>query len=90
MLMSALLAIRDISSAKIAAKAGAITLQESILIASVQKYASKEARHIDEQRRTDGTKTRKGANKSEAVTIPEDVAQALNKAATRYRAGATR
>jgi integrase len=65
--------------AKIAAKAGSITPQESILIASVQGYASKEARHIDEQRRADGTQTRKGAKKAEAVTIPEDMAQALIK-----------
>lgn len=63
--------------AKIAAKAGTITPQESILIASVQGYASKEARHIDEQRRADGTQTRKGAKKATAVTIPEDIAQAL-------------
>ena len=63
--------------AKIAAKTGAISPQESILIASAQGYASKEARHIDEQRRVDGTQTRKGAKKAEAVTIPEDTAQAL-------------
>src|SRR5688572_33007682 len=63
--------------AKIAAKVGAISAQESILIASVQGYASKEARHIDEQRRADGMRTRTGAKKAEAVTIPEDIAQAL-------------
>jgi integrase len=63
--------------AKIAAKAGAITPQESILIASVQGYASKEGKHIDNKRRADGIQTRTGAKKSEAVTIPEDIAQAL-------------
>ncbi len=63
--------------AKIAAKAGAISAQESILIGSVQGYRSKEAKHIDDQRRADGTPTRKGAKKAEAVTIPEDIAQAL-------------
>src|SRR5690349_7881975 len=36
--------------AKIAARAGAISAEESILIASVQGYASKEAKHIDEKR----------------------------------------
>ena len=63
--------------AKIAAKVGAISAQESILIASVQGYASKEAKHIDEKRKADGMKTRVGAKKAEAVTIPEDIAQAL-------------
>jgi integrase len=69
--------------AKIAARAGAITAQESILIASVQGYANKEARHIDEKRRGDGIQTRmtneagKARKKAEAVTIPDDIAQAL-------------
>lgn len=63
--------------AKIAARAGAITPEESILIASVQGYASKEAKHIDEKRRADGMQTRKGHKKAEAVPIPEDIAQAL-------------
>ena len=63
--------------AKIAAKAAAISAQESILIGSVQGYASKEARHIDDKRRADGIATRTGAKKAEAVTIPEDIAQAL-------------
>ena len=65
--------------AKIAAKAGAISAQESILISSVQGYASKEARHIDDKRRADGIQTRYSAQgkKAEAVTIPEDIAQAL-------------
>lgn len=63
--------------AKIAAKVGAISAQESILIASVQGYASKEAKHIDEKRKAEGMKTRVGAKKAEAVTIPEDIAQAL-------------
>jgi integrase len=65
--------------AKIAAKAGAIMPQESILIASVQGYASKEARHIDDKRRADGIQTRTGAKKAEAVSIPEDIAQALKR-----------
>jgi integrase len=63
--------------AKIAARAGAITAQESILIASVEGYTSKEARHIDEKRRADGMQTRKGHKKAEAVTIPQDIAEAL-------------
>ena len=63
--------------AKLAAQAGTITPQESILIASVKGYDSKEAKHVDDKRRADGTQTRTGAKKAEAVTIPEDIAQAL-------------
>jgi integrase len=63
--------------AKIAAKAGSIAAEESILIASVQGYASKEAKHIDEKRRADGMDTRKSSKKAEAVYVPEDIAQAL-------------
>lgn len=63
--------------AKLAAQAGTITAEESILIASVRGYDSKEARHIDAARRRDGLNTRAGAKKSEAVTIPQDVAEAL-------------
>lgn len=63
--------------AKIAAQAGAITPEESILIASVQGYANKEIKHIDAQRKAEGIETRKGAKKAQAVTIPQDVAQTL-------------
>jgi integrase len=63
--------------AKIAAKAKAITPEESILIASVQGYRQAEAKHIDDKRRADGMQTRKGYKKAEAVTIPEDIAQEL-------------
>jgi integrase len=63
--------------AKLAAKAGSITAEESIKIASVQGYANKEAKHIDEKRRADGIETRKSNKKAEAVSIPEDIAQAL-------------
>ena len=63
--------------AKLAAKAGAITAEESILISSVEGYANKEARHVDEKRRADGLITRIGAKKAEAVTIPADIAEAL-------------
>lgn len=66
-------------AAKIAAKVGSIPPQESILIASVQGDASKEARHIDEQRRAGVIQTRTGAKKAEAVTIPDDIAQALKR-----------
>jgi hypothetical protein len=62
-----------------AAKAGAITAQESILSASVQGYANKEAKHIDQKRRAEGLDTRKSNKKAEAVSIPEDLAQALKK-----------
>ena len=63
--------------AKLAAKAGAITAEQSMLISSVQGYANKEARHVDEKRRADGLITRIGAKKAEAVTIPADIADAL-------------
>ncbi len=63
--------------AKIAARAGAITPEESILIASVQGYRKAEAKHIDEKRRADGMQIRKGHKKAEAVSIPEDLAQAM-------------
>ena len=53
--------------ARIAAKAGAITAKESFLIGSVQGYASKEARQIDDKRRADGMQTRKGHKKAEAL-----------------------
>lgn len=63
--------------AKIAARAGAITAEESILIASVQGYRKAEEKHIDEKRRADGFQVRKGHKKAEAVTIPEDIALAM-------------
>ncbi len=63
--------------AKLAAQAGAITPQESILIASVQGYANKEKKNIDDKRRADGMPTRKGYKKAEAVIIPADIAAKL-------------
>jgi integrase len=65
--------------AKIAAKAGAITAEESIMIAGVEGYANKEAKHIDEKRTAEGMNTRKGTKKTEAVSIPEDIAQTLKR-----------
>ena len=62
---------------ELAAKAGVIPAQESILIASVKGYAPQEGKHVDDQRHAEGMDTRKGAKKAEAVTIPEDIAQAL-------------
>jgi integrase len=63
--------------ARLAAKAGVISAQESILIASVQGYANKESKHVDEKRRADGIRTRTGHKKHEAVPIPVDIAEAL-------------
>jgi hypothetical protein len=48
----------------------------------VQGHASKEARHIYDKRRADGIQTRTGAKKAEAVTIPENIAQALKQPET--------
>jgi integrase len=47
----------------------------------VQGYANKEAKHIDEKRRADGMNTRRSNKKAEAVSIPEDIAQALKQQA---------
>lgn len=63
--------------AKLAAKAGAIAPQESILIASVEGYANKEAKNIDAKRRAEDLATRIGAKKAQAVSIPSDIADAL-------------
>ena len=63
--------------AKLAAKAGAILPDELRMIQTVEGYAHKEQKHIDERRRADGIQTRKGAKKAEAVTIPQDIAQAM-------------
>jgi integrase len=62
---------------KLAAKAGVISPQESIMISSVEGYAHKESKHIDDKRRADGIRTRIGAKKAEAVIIPADIADAL-------------
>lgn len=63
--------------AKLAAQAGTITAEASILIDSVKGYDTKEARHIDNQRRAEGIATRTGAKKAEAIFIPADIAEAL-------------
>lgn len=63
--------------AKLAAKAGAITAEESVMISSVEGYAHKESKHIDDKRRADGIQTRTGAKKAEAVIIPADIADAI-------------
>ena len=63
--------------AKLAAQAGTITAEASILIDGVKGYDTKEARHIDNQRRADGIATRTGAKKAEAIFIPADVAETL-------------
>lgn len=70
---------------KLAAKAEAITTaQESILIASVEGYANKEAKHIDDKRTADEMNIRKGAKKAESVGIPADIAEALKQQPTEY------
>lgn len=63
--------------ARLVAKAGAITAEESILISSVEGYTRKEARHVDDKRRAENIQIRVGHKKVEAVTIPVDVADAL-------------
>jgi integrase len=63
--------------ARLAAKAGAISPQESILIASVQGYAHKEAKNIDQKRRADDLAVRTGYKKAQAVSIPADIVDAL-------------
>ncbi len=63
--------------ASLAAQAGAISPDELRMIQTVKGYSSKEARHIDDRRRADGVGVRTGAKKAEAVTIPQDIAEAL-------------
>jgi len=63
--------------ARLAAQAGAITAEESILIASVKGWANKERKNLDDKRRAAGMQVRKGAKKADAVTIPEDLAEAM-------------
>ena len=75
---------------KLAAKAGAISAQESVLIASVDGYAHKEAKHIDEKRRADGLQTRTGAKKAEPVSIPVDIAETLKQQPNPHKAGGIR
>ena len=65
--------------AELAAKAEAIEPQAAMLIGSVQGYANKERKHIDDKRRADGIRTRTGAKKAEAVSIPADIADALKR-----------
>ena len=63
--------------ARLAAKAGVITAEESILIASVEGYTHKEAKHLDEKRNAESIRTRKGSKKAGAVIIPTDIAADL-------------
>lgn len=65
------------SHAKLAQRAGMIEDAEARMIATVAGYSSKEARHVDTKRTGDGIATRKGSKKAQAVTIPDDVAEAL-------------
>jgi hypothetical protein len=65
------------SYAKLAAKACAITAEESILIASMEGYANKEARRMDAKRHAENIQTRVGHKKAEAMTIRMDMADAL-------------
>jgi len=64
--------------AKLAMKAGALDSTQCALIKSVQGYSYKEGKRIDDQRREADLATRKGAKKSEAVSItPKQAAQLM-------------
>jgi integrase len=63
--------------AHLAAKAGVIAESEDRMIAGVKGYSQKEVKHLDARRKDDGIATRIGHKKEHAVTIPDDVAQAL-------------
>ena len=64
--------------ARLALKAGVLDPTEFALIKAVQGYSYKEGKRIDEQRREADLPTRKGAKKSEAVSIsPEQAAQLM-------------
>lgn len=63
---------------KLALRAGAISTDDYTLIKTVNGYAHKEARRIDEQRQSDDVGTRKkGAKKADAVTLSAAQVKAL-------------
>jgi integrase len=61
------------SYTKLAAKAGAVSAEQSALIQTVSGYSRREAQYLDERRDT----TRRGDKKAEAVHMDCDQAQAL-------------
>jgi integrase len=66
--------------AKLAFQAGAVDVGEHALIRTVNGYANKEAKHIDEKRESEGLATRyqcPGAKKREAVRIDQEQAAML-------------
>jgi integrase len=63
--------------AKLAMKAGVLDATEYALIRTVDGYARKEIKRIDEQRKTAGIDTRKGYKKAEPVTLTREQAQTL-------------
>jgi len=65
--------------AGLAFQAGAIPDEQHALIRSVHGYQRNESRHIDEERISAGTTTRKGAKKALAVTISDETRRKLKR-----------
>lgn len=63
--------------AKMAAKAGALDVNECAMIRAVQGYSRKEGKRVDENREASETPTRKGSKKALAVVLTKAQAQAL-------------
>jgi integrase len=63
--------------AGLAAKAGALSLQDAALIRSVQGYSRTEAKRVDEKRKAADIPTRRGAKKAQAVGLTPEQAKAL-------------
>ena len=75
----------------IMSQAGQAANEQAASVAFADHTPSKEVRHIDDKRRADGMQTRMGAKKAEAVSIPQDIAEALRRQpAQRGRGGGTR
>jgi integrase len=63
--------------AKLAMKAGAISVEDTAMIRTVSGYQYKEIKHIDDARTEAGTPTRKGAKKAQATHISTQAARKL-------------
>jgi hypothetical protein len=60
----------------IISQAGQAADEQAARVAFADQTASKEARHIDDNRLADGMQTRIGAKKAEAVSMTQDLAEA--------------
>ena len=63
----------------IMSQAGQAANGQAARVAFADHTASKEVRHIDDKPWADGMQTRMEAKKAEAVSIPQDIAEALRR-----------